>query len=64
VRVSYEALHQRFGFVFVHFEPGCGYFGAFGERAGNRVGDDVLGFELGTGLGLFPCFKNVFHDRR
>src|SRR5262249_49622833 len=63
-RVSYEALYQRFGFVFVHLKPRCGYPGAFGERTRNRMGDYVFGFELRTGFGLFPCFKNIFHDRR
>src|SRR5262245_9070515 len=63
-RVSYKALYQRLGFVFVHLKPGCTDSGAFGERTGNRMGDDVFGFELRTGLGLLPRFKNVFHDRR
>src|SRR5262245_39527216 len=50
-RVSYEALYQRFGFVFVHLEPCCTDPGAFGKRTGNRAGDDVFRLELRTRLG-------------
>src|SRR5262249_16423964 len=63
-RVSDEALYQRLGFVFVHLEPRCTDPGAFGERTGDRMGDNVFRLELRTGLGLLPRFENIFHDRR